>query len=304
MKIKKLVPLAIALALVGCGTNSNNNNDDQNGDDPMITDKIQVVIMLGQSNMEGHSYVSYLSKSCGVEKAKEYANGYNDVKISYWCSGTNNSNKKFVDVKTGQGNTIERFGPEVGFAEYVHENKDSLTSPVYIIKYAQGATSIFNQWQPPSTGREGPLFGGAIQYITECLTNLENEGYYPEIKGICWMQGEDDSNNSEYLKYGEYQEALINDLREELLYYSSPNGIAFIDAGISDSTAWLHYKSINEQKEAISKKNDLNKYFSTIENDLKYNYEPEGVPDIYHFDSASMIKLGNLFAQNIFEFLE
>ncbi len=303
MKFRYFLLFPLVLLAASCGANEGNDNNGNNNNAP-ISDKIQVVILLGQSNMEGHSYVQYLPTSCGEEKASEYVNGFSDVKISYWCSGTNNSNGQFVDVKAGQGTNAERFGPEVGIADYVHNHYSDLSAPVYLIKYAQGATSIFNQWQPPSTGRTGALFGGAIDYINECLTLLEEEGYYPEIKAICWMQGEDDSNNNNYLQYGEYQEAFINDLREELLYYSRPEGIGFIDAGISDSPAWLHYPSINQQKEKISKKSPLNKYFSTIENDLKYNQEPQGVPDIYHFDSASMIKLGNLFAQNLFEFLE
>ena len=45
-------------------------------------------------------------------------------------------------------------------------------------------------------------------------------------------------------------------------------------------------------------------YFSTIENGLKYNLEPVGAPDIYHYDSDSMIKLGNLFGERLLTILK
>ncbi|MCI7632978.1 MAG: hypothetical protein MSS80_02925, partial [Mollicutes bacterium] len=77
--------------------------------------KVQVVLMLGQSNMEGHTHSQYLIKTKGETKAKEYATGYNDIQIAYRCSiNFNDSNGQFVDVKLGQGTNNERFGPEIG----------------------------------------------------------------------------------------------------------------------------------------------------------------------------------------------
>mgnify|MGYP002516416493 FL=1 len=261
-----------------------------------------VIVMLGQSNMEGHTYSKYLSKTMGEEKANEYTKGYDDIKISYKCSMTlNSSNDEFVNVKLGEGTSVNQFGPEVGLAEYFHkENKEN----IFIIKFAQGATSIFNQWAPRSLGKPGALYASSVEYVLSQVQKLEDMGYYPEIKAICWMQGEDDSNNDNYAQYGKYQRALMKDLREDFLYYSRVGVIGFIDAGISDSMAWVHQKEINAQKEEISKESELNYYFSTIENKLKYNGEPAGSPDIYHYDSSSMIKLGNLFAEGVNNFLD
>ena len=265
--------------------------------------KVQVVLMLGQSNMEGHTHSQYLIKTKGETKAKEYAIGFSDIQIAYRCSiNFNDSNGEFVDVKLGQGTNIERFGPEIGIAETLHGNK--FDGKVMLVKFAQGATSLYNQWMSPSSGRSGQLYSAMLEYFSMCMDNLENLGYYPELKAICWMQGEDDSSSSEYYKYETLEENFINDLRNDLAYYSSSEGIYFIDAGISDCSAWTHHQEVNQAKLNNSNKSDLNIYFSTIENGLKYNLEPVGAPDIYHYDSDSMIKLGNLFGERLLTILK
>lgn len=321
MNTKKIYLMTAAMLLCGCsqpGTSSvssvqsesesenssivsSSSLSSEESSEDLFSNKIQVVVMLGQSNMEGHTHNEYLSKTCSQEKTLEYYNGYNDVLISYCCSiNFNTSHGEFVPVKVGQGTSIDRFGPEVGMAEYYHNAE--LDHPVYLIKYAQGATSLCNQWLSPSSGKAGGLYNGAVAYITEQMQKLEDAGYYPELEAICWMQGENDSNE-DYSHYGEYLSNFIEDLRKDLLYYSNPSGIGFVDAGISDCPAWTHFAEINSQKEQVSAESELNYYFSTIDNNLKYNGEPAGAPDIYHYDSMSMIKLGKLFAEGTMRFL-
>lgn len=298
MKKKIFAFMILPSLLMSCGSaNSNGSNDDPQDN------KVQVVLMLGQSNMEGHTHSQYLLNTKGEDKFKEYGKGYEDIKISYRCSiNFNDSNGQFVDVKLGQGTNIERFGPEIGIAETLH-GKD-FENKVMLVKFAQGATSLYNHWMSPTSGRSGQLYTSCLEYFTMCMENLESQGYYPEIKAICWMQGEDDSSSSEYHKYETLEENFINDLRQDLAYYSTSEGIFFIDAGISDCVAWTHHIEVNKAKLNNSKKSDLNMYFSTIENGLKYNLEPVGSPDIYHYDSDSMIKLGNLFGEMLLTILK
>ena len=40
-------------------------------------------------------------------------------------------------------------------------------------------------------------------------------------------------------------------------------------------------------------------YIDTIAAGLRYNGEPAGAPDLYHFDSSSEVLLGQLFAQEL-----
>ena len=115
------------------------------------------------------------------------------------------------------------------------------------------------------------------------------------------MQGEDDSSSAYYADYYGYLKNFVNDLRSELLYYSDPEGIGFVDAGISNCPAWTHYQAINSAKQQFSEESEWNVYLDTISANLMYNGEPAGSPDIYHYDSSSMIQLGRLFAQILLE---
>jgi hypothetical protein len=81
--------------------------------------------------------------------------------------------------------------------------------------------------------------------------------------------------------------------------------IGFIDAGISDCSAWMQYRVINAAKAKLASEDENHIYIDTIAEGLKYNGEPGGAPDIYHFDSASEVKLGHLFARELIaNFLE
>lgn len=273
-----------------------------------IPGEVQVILLGGQSNMEGHTYVEYLTKTCGEAKATEYVTGYNNVKIAYHNTyGHNTSKGKFTSVKTGEGYDNTRFGPEVGMAEEITNRK--LQKPVVLIKWAVGGTTLSGDWRSTSSGSAGSCYVSFVDYVKTQLKSLEDEGYFPVIKAFFWMQGEDDASGSDYSNYLKYERNLIKDIRDEkgIAYYARPEGIGFVDAGIDDCVAWTHYVEINEAKKTLASESPtLNRYFSTIDNNLSYNGEPAGSPDIYHFDSSSEIKLGNLFIQTAIDagFLE
>ena len=72
--MKKIV-LVLSLFLVGCNSTSIDNTTF------IPSNKVQVVLMYGQSNMEGHTYKQYLINTMGEEKTLKYKNGFDDVKI-------------------------------------------------------------------------------------------------------------------------------------------------------------------------------------------------------------------------------
>ena len=53
----------------------------------------------------------------------------------------------------------------------------------------------------------------------------------------------------------------------------------------------------SSEKEEFSKLSNYNIYFPTIEEGLTTLYEPYEEPDLGHYDSLSMIKLGHLFGE-------
>ena len=262
------------------------------------TDKeVQVVVLLGQSNAEGCSHIEYLSDTVGEEKAAIYnGEGFSAVKIAFYNPGGGNSSQgEYVNTKTGQGYNETLFGPEVGLAEGIAAAEP--TKPVYIIKYAYGGTALENQWRPPSSGKMGFLYKGAVLYVREQCKKLEEAGFYPYVKAVCWMQGESDAAGGNYAGYEKLEKNFVSDLRKDLKYYAVPDkNVAFVDAGISDSYIWTHYLSVNAAKKKLADADADHYYIDTIAKGLKYDNEPYGSPDIAHYDSASEIMLGELFA--------
>lgn len=264
-------------------------------------DDINVVICAGQSNMEGNTFLENLYQNCSPEYVELYKEGFENTQICY--ANCQITYKNFTDVKAGQGQTSLKFGPELGFAQYLDEN--CFGKKTYIIKYALPATSLYEHWVSPTSVEEGlrPSVGvfykGLVDYANSILNKMVDNGMNPIVRAICWMQGENDSVGSQYLSYENLENNLINDLQNEFDNYSSDFGIRFIDAGISDSSCWTFYREINKaKKNNQAKDKDLRFYIDTISEKLDYSNEPSlSNVDFYHYDSLSMIKLGQLFAK-------
>jgi len=145
MKIKLIalllvLSMTLVFALTGCelleGLMGTTSSTTQNEEPPKeYSNEVQVVLLLGQSNAEGHTHSQYLPKTVGEEKAAIYAEGFDEVLISYANTiSQNTSNGEFVPVKLGQGTFTDRFGPEIGIAEKIAEIDPE--KRVVIIKYA------------------------------------------------------------------------------------------------------------------------------------------------------------------------
>lgn len=303
-----LMCMIASVSLMACSPTDTQvpDNGANNNDTPKeYSNEVQVVLLLGQSNGEGHTYSSFLSKTVGDEKTAEYTEGYDNVKISYACTiSENTSNGQFESVKLGQGHSALQFGPEVGMAEKI--STVDLSKRVYIIKYAYGGTSLTTQWRSPSSKNTGSLYRGAVDYALEQCRALEEMDLYPVIKAICWMQGEDDASGLSYNSYEQLESNFVNDIRNDLAYYKPIDSeIGFVDAGISDCVAWTHYQTVNLAKQTLAQNGTAHVYIDTIARNLRYNGEPKGAVDIYHYDSSSMIELGHLFADALLaDFLE
>ena len=117
------------------------------------------------------------------------------------------------------------------------------------------------------------------------------------------MQGEGDSYPGLYKNYLSNLRTFVSDLRDDLKDYTNNEKMAFIDAGISNASVWEYYKEVNDAKLEFSKEDDKNIFIDTIASGLHTDQEPPSEPDIYHYDSASEIELGHLFAEAIEPFL-
>ncbi len=306
---KNLILSALLLAsLTACSQNtssssllSNDSTSTTSTSSSTPNNNIDVIILCGQSNAEGHTYSEYLLPA----KKQQYLDGFEDVQINYNCNNNGNTSNGFTKVTIGQGVMRSRFGPEVGMAEYISAKQDELANPVRIVKFAVGGTKLRDRWFSPSSnsnGRSGDLFNKLIDFTYESCEEIISEGLTPNIKAVCWMQGESDANETDYTFYEDLEEAFVNDLNDYLVDYTTEERINFIDAGISDCSAWVKYLEINQAKQNNATKDPENHYYiDTIGEKLEYNKEPTTGPDLFHYDADSMIKLGSLFSQTLFD---
>lgn len=261
-----------------------------------------VILLGGQSNASGCSLDECLKKNVSAEKYAEYQNGFDNVYINY-LSGANMS-QGFVKCASLQGELPGSFGPELGLAEKLSEIYPERT--FFIIKCAWGGSNLYSQWLSPSSkGRTGKLYKQFEAYVETSIEYLVSKNYDVKIAGMCWMQGESDAvavDTAE--KYGTHLDNLIKDVRKKFANYAAEGGIAFIDAYIAANPAyWVYYEAVNQGKREIAERSDLNAVVDTVTAGLTCDKEPEGAPDMAHYDSMSQIKLGHLFAQELAAFL-
>ncbi len=307
MKKKKFILLAATLlSLCAC----NNANPTTTTEVPFDETGVDVVFLAGQSNAEGHTYneclYDQIEKGNLSEEKYNYYESEMSTKISYYCNNGSNKSNGFTEVKLGQGFDNTRFGPEIGMAEAFESAK--LNRNIVIIKYALGATNLYNQWKSDSSFATGTytnnLYSKFIDFAIDSLTSIEEAGYTPHVRAFCWMQGEADSLDSTYAsKYQEYEENLFLDIENvmsDYIYKDDGEDFHVVNALISSYNGWTLRSIINKCKTDNANKYDNWHIVDT--SNLSYGLEPTILnADQYHFDSLSMIELGNMFGQTIVE---
>ena len=309
MKMNNIFKLSLLIfpLLLSC---SNTNTPSSNNEEESKPEEISVVVLAGQSNMEGNTWSKYISSFYGfnTEEMSRINRGYKDITMSYRCfwngapkAGTD-SYGEFEYVRLGQANTRDKFGPEIGIADYLTEQ--GLGGKVALIKYAVGASVLAPQageWGSPSSDRDnnGKWYDAMLELVASGLETLQQDtGKKPVIKAMCWMQGESDAGNTTYRNnYCTNLVNFVNDLRSEWEGDSKEGGFTFIDAYISQY--WTGYQQINNAKSEYHDIDDNTLLIDTISEGLEYDKQPVESVDYYHYDAYSMFTLGRLFGEQI-----
>ncbi len=120
---------------------------------------LKVVILAGQSNMQGHAKVSTLDSmaddptTAAILKEMRDANGAPRVCEKVWISSVGCAGDDFIEqtgkLTAGFGAATDTIGPEFTFGIYLEK---LLGEPVLIIKTAWGGKSLHTDFRPPSSG--------------------------------------------------------------------------------------------------------------------------------------------------------
>lgn len=278
--------------------------------------KATVIVLAGQSNAVGVGHVNCLPRHFTEEKIREYEAGYDRVRIHYYSHDKKNDGFEPVSLGCTE-QTKYTLGPEVGLAEWFTETHAE--GELFIVKCAYGGTSMWRDWLSPSDGgdydpcayadqvpdvvdainhgeplRAGWCYNELVKLTRESLELLRREGYTPQIRGFCWMQGEADACAEETLRpYVARYHNLLADF--SAVFADDVDGCVFADGGISE--VWPLWREMNAAKAAYAEEHDGCVYIDTVANGLVTQNEPVDEPDIYHYDSDCVIKLGRLFGE-------
>ena len=232
----------LGFALVATAVLSNQANAQAPG-------PVRVFILAGQSNMEGHGFVSADPKRNGGKGSLEFlvkdpataklfsqlvdAQGHFRTRDDVWIS--------YLDRKgpltVGYGANRDLIGPEIGFGWVMG---DALTEPVLLIKCAWGGKSLAVDFRPPSAGKPtyslgakadaevasdssivGKYYRETVAQTKTALAHIKDlvpgsDGRYV-LAGFAWHQGWNDRIDEHFTdEYESNMAHFIHDMRRDL----------------------------------------------------------------------------------------
>ncbi len=233
--------------------------------------KVQVFILLGQSNMVGFGRIADPGKKGTLEQVCADAGRFSPlrdaagkwaVRDDVWCVKTTVGQKQGW-LQPGFGARDQFFGPELQFGHVVG---DAIEAPVLIVKASQGNRSLGWDILPPGSERfefggrtyagykdtpdswvegepkkevnwyAGKQYDDFVRDIREVLGDLKR--FFPsyagqgyEVAGFAWWQGHKDQNAAHASRYEQNLVRLIDCLRQEFDAPNAPFVLATIAFG-------------------------------------------------------------------------
>jgi hypothetical protein len=201
---------------------------------------VKVIILAGQSNMEGQSVVDLTGKDYNegrgtlvtlmqdpvkgpMFKHLKGADGKwtvrDDVFVRY-----QRENRPLLAGPLGPGFSVYGDQHHAGAEwQFGHVVGDACANPVLLVKTAWGGKSLFVDFRPPSSGgKEGKYYRLMIAQVREAIANLDKDfpalkGRRCELAGFVWWHGWNDGCEPK-TAVPEYEQNLVNlihDVRKE-----------------------------------------------------------------------------------------
>lgn len=252
--------------------------------------EIDVVLLLGQSNMDGRASVDQLDADADIQ---------NDAIIWYTnpsfgsSSNVGCSTQSWVDLEPGFSVPprtsasfdckSNAFGPEIGFATFHDDNSDRQLA---IIKFSEGGTNLRSDWAPDNANQ---LYAQSLTTYYDAMAGLQALGHTGILKAILWHQGESDAGFAR--RGGDYEELLYNLIASYRLDLGNAN-LPFIIGEVFDD---------GRRTEILDAQN-------TVADDLrKVTIAPNNWLDTIdgtHYDADSQLSLGRRFARDYIRIAE
>ncbi len=219
------------------------------------SNKLYTYLLLGQSNMTGQGLVNELD-----EQQKTLGN---HVKL-------------YVHGKLASLSTLNKFGPEVSFAQTF--SKKHPKSLLHLIKFAPGG-SLMKDWISKDRGKH---YDTLVKQVKKA-----NGGVIPKIDGVLWMHGERDTKSKELAdNYEKGLRTFIKMLQTDFKNNKLPVALARISIPAAFRPA---VSEVRLAQEHISTTSPFIHLIST--DDLSKT------SDKVHFDTKGQLVLGKRFAE-------
>ena len=239
---------------------------------------LSLYVIAGQSNMSGRVSTGFVP----VEDIDE------DVLYFFRADGPASNNQ----TSRGSFQTLSPlgtgfYGPEISLARMLH---GSVEDKIAIVKVSDGGTSLATDWNSRAT-RGNTWWQNWVADTTEALNDLEEMGFEPVLKGLCWLQGETDAEGRrEAAAYEENFQNLVTDMYAQLGSEIDVSSARFVTAGIGvpNEGIYLNANTVRAAQESVMDSNANWFYFDT--QDLN-------TFDGVHFDVPSVTEIGDRFAE-------
>jgi hypothetical protein len=266
----------------------------------------KVFLMGGQSNMAGvGGYSGYLPPNTNPWSLPPYDHAdspcpspYNQPlsSVNFWNYTTDTVGADLVhhpgggngwmSLQNGYGYRTDQFGPELSFGARLQELYPD--DEIYIVKLGITSTSLGGHWNPNGSGATYNLFK---QRVNAAIGNLVGQGKTPQIAGMVWMQGEEDSTSPSYASnYATNIANLVSTVRNTYSAYDGQN-MKFVAGRITYMTQlWASRSQIDLVRDAQgSIASHVAKSSCVNTDDLQWGYYG-------HYGTQGQIDLGNRFA--------
>lgn len=286
------------------------------------TKPIDVYLVGGQSNAAGCSKATGVSGTFGnIMYAGEVERTLDGSGVKHFYIND------FADYPTavtvGFGIYSDRIGPEFGMAK-VLDSVYSSDNKAMIFKSAAGGTSLrdarteldmtYGNWYPrsmwakgftpdPSKAPTGVQYKRFVDNFRTVYGELKANGYEPRIKGMAWMQGENDLGAPDAYKV--LIKAFIADIRTDIAEITGNDEdltMPFVIGEIATTVGEYNnplVPAFNDMQREVAKEGVCVYTVPTADliiNDANGN---TANGDLYHFSGKDMVTLGERFAEKL-----
>lgn len=269
----------------------------------LADDTVHVVLLAGQSNMEGVGNFDQLS----ADDLSKLSKLNNQVQYVYRNKAAQNltfNQSKYHQEKYG---VLNVFGPEMFLA--IGLNQRYPNQKYLFIKTAQGGTSLYGAWNPDWTEKKAiraekghkqnlPLYKMLKENVYNQLIQLEKQGQKFKVIGMVWMQGENDAARD--FSAAQYQENLTNLISTARKDFDFNNFVI----GQINSTYGRFKAGPEIVRTAMQTISDEDKYVEIVNTSTDPSWSDFPKHDNVHYNTQGQINLGKAFASRLISLIE